>query len=391
MAQRDYSDYYNSLEGEIDSGSSGSLAPFTFICVVVILVMTGLVMLYSSSYAEATMNGLDHYYYVLRQGIFAILGFVCAIVINLVPAKWIRLAAIPLVAIALVSMLMTLFTPYGVTVMGARRWLALPLVPQFQPSEVVKLSTIVFLAWWLTSPSTRRYLGWYYVVPFVMIVGFTLLIVVQRAYTTSIHYLILALAICVAARLKLRYIFIACAFISVPGILYMLSESYRVKRIASFVFPSLDPQGLNWQVNMSLGAIAEGGLTGKGIGNGTYKLGLLPEVQNDFILSSIIEETGLVGFAFIAMMFIMFAILGYRASVRLWPRDRFHALLSVGITTMIISQVALNIAVITGLLPPTGIPLPFFSQGGTNLFVIIVECGLLYRAIVLSSKEGGDE
>lgn len=391
MAQRDYSDYYNSLEGEIDSGSSGSLAPFTFICVVVILVMTGLVMLYSSSYAEATMNGLDHYYYVLRQGIFAILGFVCAIVINLVPAKWIRLAAIPLVFIALVSMLMTLFTPYGVTVMGARRWLALPLVPQFQPSEVVKLSTIVFLAWWLTSPSTRRYLGWYYVVPFIMIVGFTLLIVVQRAYTTSIHYLILALAICVAARLKLRYIFIACAFISVPGILYMLSESYRVKRIASFVFPSLDPQGLNWQVNMSLGAIAEGGLTGKGIGNGTYKLGLLPEVQNDFILSSIIEETGLVGFAFIAMMFIMFAILGYRASVRLWPRDRFHALLSVGITTMIISQVALNIAVITGLLPPTGIPLPFFSQGGTNLFVIIVECGLLYRAIVLSSKEGGDE
>ena len=214
---------------------------------------------------------------------------------------------------------------------------------------------------------------------------------VQRAYTTSIHYLILALAICVAARLKLRYIFIACAFISVPGSLYMLSESYRVKRIASFVFPSLDPQGLNWQVNMSLGAIAEGGLTGKGIGNGTYKLGLLPEVQNDFILSSIIEETGLVGFAFIAMMFIMFAILGYRASVRLWPRARFHALLSVGITTMIISQVALNIAVITGLLPPTGIPLPFFSQGGTNLFVIIVECGLLYRAIVLSSKEGGDE
>lgn len=391
MAQRDYSDYYNSLEGEIDSCSSGSLAPFTFICVVVILVMTGLVMLYSSSYAEATMNGLDHYYYVLRQGIFAILGFVCAIVINLVPAKWIRLAAIPLVVIALVSMLLTLFTPYGVTVMGARRWLALPLVPQFQPSEVVKLSTIVFLAWWLTSPSTRRYLGWYYVVPFIMIVGFTLLIVVQRAYTTSIHYLILALAICVAARLKLRYIFIACAFISVPGILYMLSESYRVKRIASFVFPSLDPQGLNWQVNMSLGAIAEGGLTGKGIGNGTYKLGLLPEVQNDFILSSIIEETGLVGFAFIAMMFIMFAILGYRASVRLWPRDRFHALLSVGITTMIISQVALNIAVITGLLPPTGIPLPFFSQGGTNLFVIIVECGLLYRAIVLSSKEGGDE
>lgn len=391
MAQRDYSDYYDSLDDQIERGSSGSLAPFTFICVVVILVMTGLVMLYSSSYAEATMNGLDHYYYVLRQGIFAILGFVCAVIVNFIPVKWIRLSAIPLVVIALVTVLLTIFSPFGVTVMGARRWLALPYLPQFQPSEVAKLAIIIFLAWWLTSEKTRQYLGWYYVVPFVLILAMTLLIVVQRAYTTSIHFLILALAICIAARLKLRYIVIACAFLAVPGVLYMLSESYRVKRIASFMFPSLDPQGLNWQVNMSLSAIGEGGLVGKGIGGGTYKLGLLPEVQNDFILSSIIEETGIVGFIFISMMFIMFALLGYRAAVRLWPRDRFWALLAVGITTMVISQVALNIAVITGLLPPTGIPLPFFSQGGTNLFVVIVECGLLYRAIALSAKESGDE
>ena len=383
MAQRDYSDYYNSLEGEIDSGSSGSLAPFTFICVVVILVMTGLVMLYSSSYAEATMNGLDHYYYVLRQGIFAILGFVCAIVINLVPAKWIRLAAIPLVVIALVSMLMTLFTPYGVTVMGARRWLALPLVPQFQPSEVVKLSTIVFLAWWLTSPSTRRYLGWYYVVPFIMIVGFTLLIVVQRAYTTSIHYLILALAICVAARLKLRYIFIACAFISVPGILYMLSESYRVKS----------------KLRLSIPGSAGAELAGEHVarcdrGGRAYRKGdrkrhiqARPSSRGPERLHPLVDHRG----DGTGRFCIHRDDVHHVPSVRLWPRDRFHALLSVGITTMIISQVALNIAVITGLLPPTGIPLPFFSQGGTNLFVIIVECGLLYRAIVLSSKEGGDE
>lgn len=387
MAQWDYSDYYNSpLEEEKASG--GSLSPFTFICVVVILILTGLLMLYSSSYAEATANGLPHYHFVLRQGIFALLGIACAIVINFVPMKWIRVSAIPLVVLALASMLLTLFSPFGVTVMGARRWLDLPLLPQFQPSEVAKLAIIVFLAWWLTDKRTRTYIGWYHVVPLVTILVLTLLILMQKAYTTGIHFLILALALCIAGRLKMRYIIVACAFLAVPGVLYMLSEGYRIRRIASFLIPSLDPQGLNWQVNMSLSAIAEGGLFGKGIGQGVYKLGLLPEVQNDFILSSIMEETGLMGFMFIAFLFALFAILGYRASARLWNKDRFACLMAIGITTMIISQVLLNIAVVTALLPPTGIPLPFFSQGGTNLFVVIVECGLLYRMIAISARSG---
>ena len=388
MAARDYSDWYNN-ETVDNRTNSGSLAPFTFICIVVILIMTGLLMLYSSSYAEAAANGQPHYYFVLRQGIFALLGIVCAVAVNFIPVKWIKLSAFPLVALAFITMLLTLLTPFGVTVMGARRWLDLPVIPQFQPSEVAKLAIIIFLAWWFTSQKTRQYIGWYYVVPLLLILALTLLIFIQRAYTTGIHFLILALALCIAGRLKLRYVFTACAFLAVPAVFYMLSEGYRVRRIASFLIPSLDPQGLNWQVNMSLSAIAEGGFFGKGIGNGVYKMGLLPEVQNDFILASIIEETGLVGFIFIAMLFVLFAVLGYRAAGRLWDRDRFASLIAIGITTMIVSQVALNIAVVTGLLPPTGIPLPFFSQGGTNLFVVIIECGLLYRMIALSAK--GDE
>ena len=390
MSERDYSDYYRQENSEKDL-QSGSLAPFTFICVTVILILTGLLMLYSASYAEAISSGLDHYYFVLRQGIFAVLGIVCAVAVNFIPVKWIKLSAIPLVVIALVSMLLTLFSPYGVTVMGARRWLDLPVIPQFQPSEVVKLSMIIFLAWWLSSPSARKYAGWFYLVPFLLIVLFTALILVQRAYTTGIHFLILTVAVCIAGKLKLRYIASGAAFLFVPGLFYMLSASYRVRRIASFLMPSLDPQGLNWQVNMSLSAIAEGGLTGKGIGNGSYKLGLLPEVQNDFILSSIIEETGLIGFFFIALLFVLFAILGFRAAGRLWKKDRFASLMATGITVMIITQVALNIAVVTALLPPTGIPLPFFSQGGTNLFIVIIECGLLYRMIALAAKRKDED
>lgn len=386
MAARDYSDY-NAQRFEEGRVGEGSLAPFTFLCVVLVLVASGLLMLYSSSYAEALSHGLPHYYYVLRQGIFALLGIAVAAVVNFVPVKWIRLASIPLLSLAVIAMVLTLLTPYGVTVMGARRWLDLPLLPQFQPSELLKLSLVIFLAWWFSSAKTRRYPGWYHVVPFIIAILCALLIVAQRAYTTAVHFLLIFFALCIAAGLKLRYLITAGAFAAVPAVLMMLSEPYRVRRVASFIYPSLDPQGMNWQVNMSLSAIAEGGLFGKGIGNGTYKLGLLPEVQNDFILASIIEETGIAGFLFISMLFILFAVLGLRAAVRLLGRDDFQGLLCVGITIMIVSQVVLNIAVVTGLLPPTGIPLPFFSQGGTNLFIILFECGLLYRTVSASSKE----
>ena len=388
MHERDYNDYYR-IENE-KIRSEGSFAPFTFLCTVIILICAGLLMLYSASYPEAISNGQPHYYFVLRQGIFALLGIACAATIYFIPMKVIRLAAIPLVVISAVFMLLTSFSPYGVTVLGARRWLDLPLLPQFQPSELVKLSVIIFLSWWFSSTRTRKYIGWYYVVPLAVILIFTGLILMQRAYTTGIHFLILCLAMCVAGRLRLRYIIIALAFLCVPAILYMLSEGYRVRRIASFIFPSLDPQGLNWQVNMSLSAIAEGGLFGKGIGNGVYKMGLLPEVQNDFILSSIIEETGIIGFTFILLLFFFFALLGYRGAGRLSTRDDFASLVTTGITTMIVTQVVINIAVVTGLLPPTGIPLPFFSQGGTNLFIVIVECGLMYKMISIVRKQGDE-
>ena len=384
LQARDYNDYYRNENERLKN--EGSFAPFTFICTVIILICAGLLMLYSASYPEAISNGQPHYYFVLRQGIFALLGIVCASAVYFIPMKVIKLSAVPRVVISALFMLLTSFSPYGVTVLGARRWLDLPLLPQFQPSELVKLSVIIFLSWWFSSQKTRKYIGWYYVVPFAVILVFTALILMQRAYTTGIHFLILCLALCVAGRLRLRYIIIALAFLCVPGILYMLSEGYRVKRIASFIFPSLDPQGLNWQVNMSLAAIAEGGLFGKGIGNGVYKMGLLPEVQNDFILSSIIEETGIIGFAFILLLFFFFSLLGYRGAGRLCSRDDFASLTTIGITTMIVTQVVINIAVVTGMLPPTGIPLPFFSQGGTNLFIVIVECGLMYKMISLVRK-----
>ncbi len=147
---------------------------------------------------------------------------------------------------------------------------------------------------------------------------------------------------------------------------------------------------MNYQVSTGLKAISSGGgLFGVGgLGNGTYKLGLLPEVQSDFIFASVCEELGgFVGGGFILVLFLMFAILGYHASRRMKDRDSFLSLTAFGLTSMILFQAILNLGgVVTALLPPTGIPLPFFSQGGgTNLLVILLSCAMLYRILLISS------
>ncbi len=369
--------------------NEGILSPFTFIVLVVLLTAIGLVSMYSASFPEAVDHGLPHYYFFLKQIVFAFAGLVCATGITFVPTKYYRYAIIPLLVISLVTMLMTSFTPFGVTVFGARRWLDLPLLPSFQPSEIVKISVLLFLSFWLSDPRCRKYLGWYYVVPIAIIVVFASLILFQRAYTTTILFLILSASLLIVGKFAIRWIVVFAAFISVPALYLLLGEGYRVRRVASFIMPELDPQGLNWQINMSLSAIREGALSGKGLGNGTYKYGLLPEVQNDFIFANIAEETGFLGVLAIFLFFALFAIIGYRSASRMWPRDQFLSLVATGITTMIVFQVIVNVAVVTGMMPPTGIPLPFFSQGGTNLFVILVECGVLYR--IIKDSIGGEK
>ena len=207
--------------------------------------------------------------------------------------------------------------------MGARRWLDLPLLPSFQPSEIAKLALILFLSTFFSDEKFKKYLGWYYLIPILIILVFSALILMQKAYTTTILFLLTGLILCLSGGFKLRYIITFVAFLTPPALFLLLSESYRVKRIASFLFPGLDPTGLEWQVNMSLSAIKEGGLFGKGLGNGYYKLGSLPEVQNDFIFSSFAEECGFVGIFILFILFFLFMVLGMRACQRERIRNKF--------------------------------------------------------------------
>ncbi len=348
---------------------------FAFLCIVVFLTCFGLLMLYSASYDEALRHNLPHYYFFVHQLVFVLLSLVCGLVIFFLPIKVFRFLALPFVCVAFVLMLLSLFSPLGVEVLGARRWIRIgPL--SLQPSEVAKVAMFFFLADWYSKEHAKplRFL-----VPMGVMALFASLILLQRDFSTTIVFVALSLAMQLACGLGIAPLLLAIAIIAVPASLAIMTEPYRIQRIASFLFPGLDEGGLSYQVDTSLKAIRSGGLFGVGLGEGTYKLGLLPEVQNDFIFASMCEELGLVWMLFLLCIFFCFALLGYRSFLLLSRRDRFLAYLDFGITTMIVIQVVINISVVTGLLPPTGIPLPFFSQGGTNLFVTLVSCALMFR------------
>ena len=381
--RREFDDWQKSEIRE--EPETGGHSAFTFLCLVVLLTALGLIMLYSASYNEALSHNLVHHYFFTRQLIFVILALAVGIVIRFIPISWISKSAYLLIMVSIILLLMTLFTPFGQERLGSRRWLQIGPLPSLQPSEFAKIAMIIFVA----SHHKKDRIGQSFLQRFGMQIVISLLITVliflQKDYSSALLFFILCLALLLASGFRLTYLMVLIGFLLPPMLIAMLSQPYRVRRIFSFLFPALDPAGMSYQVSTSLRSIRSGGLFGVGLGKGTFKLGLLPEVQSDFIFASICEEVGFVGSAFILVLFVLFSSLGYNAAKRIAQTDRFLSLCAFGLTSMVLFQAVLNLMVVTGLLPPTGIPLPFFSQGGTNLFIVLVGCSLIYRVLLISS------
>jgi cell division protein FtsW len=204
---------------------------------------------------------------------------------------------------------------------------------------------------------------------------FFILIYFQNNFSTALFVLVNALFIFYMAGLKLRY-FAGIAVVSLPLSAYIiLTKEHRLRRLVSFLRPEWDPLGAGYQVRASRLTISSGGFWGKGIGQGTRKIASVPEVQSDFIFASFAEEAGFIGVLLIFALFGAFGFFAYRAAFR--SGDPFKRLLGFGLTTAILSQVLLNIAVVIGAIPATGVPLPFFSSGGSSLATTLVMCGIL--------------
>ncbi len=352
---------------------------FPFFAVLLLLLGAGLVSLYSASYFRALNITGDPFYYVRRQAVFALLGIIGALVMAGIPYHYFRFLVPLVLAASLVLMLLTLLSPLGETRLGARRWMSLGPV-SLQPSEVVKISVILFLANYLGKHGKRLEELRIAAVPVGVVLLFAVLIILQRDFSTALLFVFVMFSMIAVSRTKKIYLLFFLLLVMVPGIMLLLMEEYRLRRVIGFLFPSADPTGMNYQVNMSLRAVASGGFLGTGFGLGTMKH-VIPEVSADFIFASFAEETGLAGVLSVWLLFAALGYIGYRAAAAHRHGDQRLFFLGFGCTSMIIWQALINMAVVIGAVPPTGLPLPFFSLGGTNLAMVLTMCGCIGRTV----------
>jgi cell division protein FtsW len=346
-----------------------------FIALCILLMGVGLVTLYSASYSFADRWFDDKLFFIRRQVIFAVFSLVLFIVVSHIKMETIKRFIMPLV-ISTIVLCMALFIPgLGTTKNGATRWIDLGPIT-IQPSELVKIILPLYLAYIFDKKKDKLdnfRLG--VLPPVIITVIFFALIYFQNDFSTALFIALNSLVIFFIAGVKLRY-FICAVIILIPvSALLIMTKEYRLLRFMSFFDPAFDIQGVGFQVDNSTKAIASGGFWGKGLGQGVLKIASVPEIQSDFIFASFAEENGFIGVVLFLASFIFFAARGYRIAFS--SAVNFNRLLCFSLVTIIISQVIMNIAVVSGAIPATGIPLPFFSAGGTSLVITLVAAGLI--------------
>ena len=309
----------------------------------VALCAAGLVMVTSASVAFAYTQHESAFYYAERQAAWMVIGFVALLILSRLDYRRIRPLA-PAAAVGAALLMVLVLVPHiGITVNGARRWFDAGPLGTFQPSELGKLAFAVFVAHWVDRNSQRMGDFQHVFVPFVAMLAGVLMLLGGA---------------------------LGLAFIAVT-----LLEPYRMGRLTAFRNPWADPLGAGFQATQSLYGLASGGFFGVGIGHSIEKYGWLPEAHTDFIFAIVGEETGLVGTTLVMLGFIVFGVRGYRATLR--APDRFGMALAASITTWVTFEALLNMATVTNTLPITGVPLPFFSYGGTALATTLAAVGVL--------------
>ena len=352
-----------------------------FLLLTLLLTGIGLMMLFSASFPSAYYETGSAGYYFKRQAVFAAAGIVAMLVVGRFNYQRWRGAAKMLMVLAIFLLLLVIIPGVGITKNNATRWLGVDGVLTFQPSEIAKLAVIVYFADSISKKKERMrdlregvlpYGVWLAVIAVLMLLephlSGTILIVGTGAIMMAVGgmpaWLIGAGVGGVAAA--------AWGFVALvdAGII-----SYGASRINMWHDPWLDSSDDGYQMVQSLIAIGSGGLLGTGLGKGRQKFLYLPEESNDFIFSTVCEELGLIGASLILLVFALMLLRGFW--IALHARDRFGTLLVVGVMSHLGLQVFLNVAVVTGLVPATGISLPFFSYGGTALLLQLVEIGLV--------------
>ena len=360
---------------DIMKKTSGNM-DFGMFVITIILLCIGLVMVASaSSYHSLIYYGNSNELFN-KQLIFAILGIIAMIIISRIDyrkyKKWSYLAFI----IAAILLLLVI-TPLGVSRNGAQRWLGVGETFQIQPSEIMKPVLVLAIATYLSRNVKKLNNIKGYIVPIIMLLIVVLLMYLQKHMSGMLVLIVAAVSVIFASGIKLKFKAIAAGVlvIGMVGVAFVMAEDFRLQRILAFMNPEENLKDDNWQAAQSLYAIGSGGLFGRGLGQSRQKYLWLPEAQNDFIFSILGEELGFFGAAIVVGLFVFFIYKGYK--IAMTCKYFYGSLIAAGIISIFAIQILINIAVVTCSMPVTGMTLPFFSYGGTSLFINLCSMGII--------------
>ena len=345
------------------------------VAVVLMLLFIGLAMVYSASGITALDANDDPSTFLAQQSAWAALGIAAMLVASRVDYRLLRFVSVPLLLLAIALLGAVLIPGVGVSAGGATRWLRFGGSFGLQPAELAKLALIVYLATWLGRK--REQVGsWRITVPFILVTTLVVgLVVAEPDLGTAIVVVVVALAMYFGAGARLREFAALGGLAGVVVLALAVAQPYRLQRLVTFLDPWSDPQKYGFQTIQMLYALGLGGPFGEGLGAGKEKFGYLPHPYTDSIFAVLGDELGLAGTLLVIVLFFVLAYRGIRIALR--ARDATGALLAGGITTWLVLQAWVNMAVVASLVPMTGITLPFISYGGSSLCVGLIAVGIL--------------
>ena len=364
----------------------GKKTDIGFLVSFILLLGLGLVTLYSVSINPGLRIKNDELFFVKRQLLFLLIGIVVVFFLSMIDLDRVR-GILPAIVLASIFLCMITCIPgIGIEKNGARRWIGIAGI-EFQSSEPAKLVIVLYLAHLFAKKHDKLDELAATIIPAVIMTSvFVIFIYLQNDFSTSLIVMVLSFVLFFFSGIKLRWFVIFFCLVLPVVLLFVFTEPYRVERIISFLNPSIDPYGGGYQLNMARKAVSGGGFWGQGIG-GLFRGSIsIPEVQSDFIFAGWAEEMGFVGLGLYFVVLSYFVIRGYM--IALVCKDRFRSLLAFGCVSAILIQSIMNCGVVCGLFPSTGIPLPFFSSGGTSLIVSMSFCGLIINVSRWNKGEG---
>ncbi|PIE75154.1 MAG: putative lipid II flippase FtsW [Deltaproteobacteria bacterium] len=340
-----------------------------------LLLFSGLIMLYSASGYLAEQRYGSQFFFVKKQFIFTLAGIIPFLFFRFLPYKYLKKTAYINILLSIFFLTAIFTTPFGHVVGGAARWLKLGGI-SFQPSVFSFYAIAVYLAFTISKHKENMHLFWPGVFPHIVLFFiFASFLYKQPDFGSIVIIAALIVIMLLTGGAGLKYISAIAAAGIAMGSFFVIQEPYRVGRILSFINPWKYSENLSYQTTMSLKAFIHGGFFGRGLGGGILKMKRLPEAHTDFIFSIIGEETGFIGVTLIIVLFTIIIVRGFKIAEK--TKDSFGSLLAVGITSIIGIHAVINMGVALSILPPKGLTLPFISYGGSSLVMNMAAVGIL--------------